>query len=108
MTTDTGARPAYLLDLPEQAILYQDALVLAVDKPPGVPCQTPDASQPDDLVSLKELERQHILEVLRAVGGNKALTSRHLGLDRKTLYRKLKEYALTRGEPAPTPDPSES
>jgi two-component system, NtrC family, response regulator AtoC len=68
----------------------------------------PAEQQPDDLVSLKELERQHILEVLRAVGGNKALTSRHLGLDRKTLYRKLKEYALSRGEPAPTPDPSES
>jgi two-component system, NtrC family, response regulator AtoC len=49
---------------------------------------------PEDLVSLKELERQHILEVLRAVGGNKALTSRHLGLDRKTLYRKLKEYSI--------------
>ena len=49
---------------------------------------------PDDLVSLKELERQHILEVLRSVGGNKALTSRHLGLDRKTLYRKLKEYSI--------------
>jgi hypothetical protein len=28
------------------------------------------------------------------VGGNKALTSRHLGLDRKTLYRKLKEYSI--------------
>jgi two-component system response regulator HydG len=49
---------------------------------------------PDGLVSLKELERQHILEVLRSVGGNKALTSRHLGLDRKTLYRKLKEYSI--------------
>jgi hypothetical protein len=49
---------------------------------------------PEDLVSLKELERQHILEVLRSVGGNKALTSRHLGLDRKTLYRKLKEYSI--------------
>ena len=34
------------------------------------------------------------LDVLRAVGGNKALTSRHLGLDRKTLYRKLKEYSI--------------
>ncbi len=48
---------------------------------------------PDELVSLKELERQHILDVLRSFGGNKALTSRQLGLDRKTLYRKLKEYS---------------
>jgi two-component system response regulator HydG len=54
----------------------------------------------EDLLSLKELERQHILEVLHSVGGNKALTSRHLGLDRKTLYRKLKEYAIE-GKSAP-------
>ncbi len=65
----------------------------------------PTEQQADDLISLKELERQHILEVLRAVGGNKALTSRHLGLDRKTLYRKLKEYALAG---ASAPDPGES
>jgi DNA-binding NtrC family response regulator len=67
---------------------------------------------PDDLVSLKELERQHILEVLRAVGGNKALTSRHLGLDRKTLYRKLKEYSIAEeraaadGAASDSPQPS--
>jgi two-component system response regulator HydG len=66
---------------------------------------------PEDLVSLKELERQHILEVLRAVGGNKALTSRHLGLDRKTLYRKLKEYSIAEeraaaeSAPVDTPEP---
>lgn len=47
-----GDRPAQLLDLPGQAVLYRDAFVLAVDKPAGIPCQTPDASQPDDLVSL--------------------------------------------------------
>jgi len=51
----------------------------------------------NDLLSLRELERQHILEVLRSVGGNKALTSRRLGLDRKTLYRKLKEYGEAAG-----------
>jgi len=45
-------RPAHLLDLPADAILYADAFVLAVDKPSGVPCQSPGASQPDDLVSL--------------------------------------------------------
>jgi DNA-binding NtrC family response regulator len=56
--------------------------------------ESADTSHADSLISLKELERQHILEVLRSVGGNKALTSRHLGLDRKTLYRKLKEYAV--------------
>jgi 23S rRNA (cytosine1962-C5)-methyltransferase len=45
-------RPAQLLDLPAQAIVYRDAQLIAVDKPAGIPSQTPDASQPDDLVSL--------------------------------------------------------
>jgi DNA-binding NtrC family response regulator len=51
-----------------------------------------------ELVPLSELERNHILEVLRSVGGNRALASRFLGLDRKTLYRKLKAYQAE-GEP---------
>ena len=44
------------------------------------------------LVSVDEVERRHILSVLRAVGGNKTAAARILGLDRKTLYRKLKQY----------------
>jgi DNA-binding NtrC family response regulator len=41
---------------------------------------------------LRELERNYILEVLRQTGGNKSRTAEILGLDRKTLYRKLEEY----------------
>ena len=68
--------------------------ITAADLPERVRGQDALAPEQDvnDLISLRELERQHILEVLRSVGGNKALTSRRLGLDRKTLYRKLKEY----------------
>lgn len=52
-TTELRSAPAaQLLDLPEHAVLYRDALLLAVDKPAWVPCQSPDASQPDDLISL--------------------------------------------------------
>ncbi len=41
-----------------------------------------------------EVEREHILRTLRAVGGNKAAAARLLGLDRKTLYRKLSQYRI--------------
>ena len=41
---------------------------------------------------LRELERDYILEVLRSTGGNKSRAAEILGLDRKTLYRKLEEY----------------
>ena len=41
------------------------------------------------LVSLDELERRYIQRVLEAAGGNSTLAARILGVDRKTLYRKL-------------------
>jgi two-component system response regulator HydG len=47
------------------------------------------SEDPSDLVPLDEVERRYILRVLQAVGGNKTLAARTLGLDRKTLYRKL-------------------
>ncbi|HEX6244615.1 MAG TPA: sigma-54 dependent transcriptional regulator [Polyangiales bacterium] len=51
------------------------------------------ADEPDELVSLDEMERRYILRVLRAVDGNKKLAAQILGLDRSTLYRKLERYA---------------
>lgn len=45
--------------------------------------------------SLKELEKQHILTTLRQCGGNHSKTARLLGIDRSTLYAKLKRYAAT-------------
>lgn len=45
-------------------------------------------------LSLRELEREYILEVLRQVAGNKSRAAEILGMDRKTLYRKLAEYRL--------------
>ncbi len=47
---------------------------------------------PTELVPLEEIDRRYILHVLKTVGDNKALAARVLGLDRKTLYRKLKQY----------------
>ena len=41
---------------------------------------------------MEEVERRYILKVLEAVRGNKTLAARVLGLDRKTLYRKLDRY----------------
>jgi DNA-binding NtrC family response regulator len=43
-------------------------------------------------LTLRELEREYILERLRQTGGNKSRAAELLGLDRKTLYRKLDEY----------------
>lgn len=52
------------------------------------------ANDPTELVPLDEVERRYILRVLEAVGGNKTAASRVLGLERKTLYRKLERYGV--------------
>jgi DNA-binding NtrC family response regulator len=46
---------------------------------------------PSELVPLQEIERRYIEHVLTACDGNKTKAAKVLGLDRKTLYRKLKE-----------------
>ncbi len=51
-------------------------------------------------LTMRELERAYILEVLRQVGGNKSRAAEILDLDRKTLYRKIEEY---REEPPAEP-----
>ncbi|ACY18329.1 sigma-54-dependent transcriptional regulator [Haliangium ochraceum] len=48
----------------------------------------------DDLLSLDELERLHILRVLEACGGQKTKASAVLGINRTTLWKKLRQYGL--------------
>lgn len=48
----------------------------------------------DELVPLEQVEKAYILRVLEAAGGNKSLAARTLGLNRKTLYRRLVEYGV--------------
>jgi DNA-binding NtrC family response regulator len=52
------------------------------------------SDNPSELVPIQEVEHRYILHVLKTVGGNKTLAARVLGLDRKTLYRKLKHYKI--------------
>lgn len=44
-------------------------------------------------LGLAELERDYIFEVLRRTGGNKTRAAELLGIPRRTLYRRLDEYA---------------
>jgi two-component system response regulator HydG len=53
-----------------------------------------DGSDPSELLPLDEIERRYILHVLDSLDGNKSTSARILGLDRKTLYRKLKQYGV--------------
>jgi DNA-binding NtrC family response regulator len=46
---------------------------------------------PADLVPLAEMERRYVRRVLAACGGNKTQAARVLGIDRRSLYRRLEE-----------------
>jgi DNA-binding NtrC family response regulator len=47
-----------------------------------------------ELKSLEELENEHIIKVLSAVGGKKEKAARVLGVTRSTLWRKIKKLGL--------------
>jgi two-component system response regulator HydG len=64
-------------DLPEKIQKYRSSQVFV------------GGEDPTEFVSLEEVENRYIEQVMRAVGGNKALAARILGLSRRTLYRKL-------------------
>ena len=44
--------------------------------------------------TLKDLERQAIVETLKLTGGNKAETAKRLGISRRALYDKIEKYQL--------------
>jgi DNA-binding NtrC family response regulator len=99
----------------ERAVaLVEGPLVRVDDLPPLLsgrerrPVEAPADADQDPLaaalgrgLTLAELERDYIMKVLAAEGGNKTRAAQRLALDRKTLYRKLEEYAAAGGAPGP-------
>ncbi|NCP08956.1 MAG: Fis family transcriptional regulator [Deltaproteobacteria bacterium CG23_combo_of_CG06-09_8_20_14_all_51_20] len=52
----------------------------------------------EGLLSLEELEKQHIARVLEKTDHNKVLSSKILNLPRTTLWRKMRKYNLLKGD----------
>jgi two-component system response regulator HydG len=69
-------------DLPDKVRAYQASHVLLSSR------------DPSELVSLEEVERRYVERVVEATQGNKSEAARILGLDRKTLQRKLERYKV--------------
>jgi DNA-binding NtrC family response regulator len=59
---------------------------------PGAPASPPPPTR--ELCSLDELERNHVLKVLEACGGQKTRAAALLGINRTTLWKKLRQYGL--------------
>jgi DNA-binding NtrC family response regulator len=69
--------------------------------PPKGAAQAPAQGGAGPLPSLDEVEKRHIASVLASTGGNVSQAARVLGIDRVTLYNKMRKYTLRRdGEPA--------
>jgi two-component system response regulator HydG len=53
--------------------------------------------------TLKDIERQAILETLRLSGGNKADAAKRLGISRRALYDKIEKYGIAAQRPPEPP-----
>lgn len=88
-----------LENLIERAVVLCDGPTIQLRHLPqefhNAPVMSPHAAQTDEgLLPLAEVERRHILAVLKSVQENKGQAARILGIDRATLWRKLQRYGL--------------
>ncbi len=79
-------------------ILTQDKKITPRDLPDVLVQQGLAPPPPSEIKTIEEMEKEHIKRVLERVGNNKAEASRILGINRATLYRKIKRYDLEKEE----------
>jgi two-component system response regulator FlrC len=70
----------------EAEALHLAVSPIARDHALPAPAETPKPG------SVRDLEREHILETLASVGGSRKLTGERLGMSERTLRHKLKQY----------------
>jgi two-component system response regulator HydG len=78
----------------ERALVLGDGSRVTLDDLPDSVKDRPSPSGRPGGRRLADVEREHIVSTLRAVAGNKAAAARVLGLNRKTLYRKLTQHRI--------------
>jgi DNA-binding NtrC family response regulator len=66
------------------------------------------ANDPTEIVTMEELEKRYLLRVFKLVGNNKSRAAEVLGIDRRTMYRKLERYAALDGTEAPAAEAAET
>ncbi len=82
-----GSEEITIDDLPDNIRQYRRDDVMA------------EGADPSELVPLEQVERRYILRVLEAVGDSRTQAARILGIDRKTLYRKLELWGYQASDP---------
>lgn len=93
-TLSTYAWPGNVRELEnviERAVILSDAESIDFEDL-SMPAQPPKELSANP--SLEEIEKDYILRVLREANSNQSKASHILGIDRKTLYLKLKKYGI--------------
>ena len=89
-----------LKNIVERMVIMCEAEALGTDLLPAEfsealqEAEAAPAPQPEQIESLQDVEKRYILDVLRMTGGNKKKAAEILGVDRSTLYAKLKRYGV--------------
>jgi DNA-binding NtrC family response regulator len=79
-------------------ILAEEHVITPDDLPESLTSAAPEpAAAAADPRRLREVERVHVLEVLRQEKGNKVHAARALGISRRALYRLIEKYGIDTG-----------
>jgi sigma-54 dependent transcriptional regulator, acetoin dehydrogenase operon transcriptional activator AcoR len=82
-------------DLPE--FMFANHLLLTA--PHGTPAdECLKSITPETVITLSDMERKYIGQVLSVHDSNYSETARKLGISRSTLWRKIREYGLDKKE----------
>ncbi len=80
----------------QQPVVHGDGTqaIFPIEEPSAAPLADGDARAIEPLLSLRDRERDAIVDALDRVGGNRRKAADILGISARTLYRKLKEYGI--------------
>jgi transcriptional regulator of acetoin/glycerol metabolism len=82
--------------------LTPDDLPTTIRQAPSPTDQKPDTPEAAESVylTLEEVEKRHLMRVLKETKGNKVKAAKILGIDRRTLYRMAERFGLDLGPEA--------
>ena len=82
------------------AVLLEQNTTLSLSSVPQLETLCASSSNGNDgWLTLEDVEKRHLREVLKAVDGNKAKAAEILGINPSTVYRKIEKYHLDRENP---------
>jgi transcriptional regulator with PAS, ATPase and Fis domain len=78
------------------AVLLEDGKTLELVSVRNLlPYQGPERRRHVELLSLDEIEKRHIKQVLEVTGGNRPKAAKILGVNVTTVYRKIERYNIS-------------